>query len=178
MTTTTKAKTPALLVGTDAIGKAIAGITKRGAKLDADIQHCALSILAHVDQHGNITLVNQLYLGMPKGSRKAALTEWLLKFGKVQANTGDDKKTVPFLFDKTRTTNLDGAIESPWYDFKPDPVPDVSFDYYAMLMAVMAKGEKAASKGVEVKGLEFAQRIKAQLEEEMAAVEQAEKAGA
>lgn len=174
----TTIKVPTLLVGTAAIGKAITSITKRGAKLDADIQHCALSILAHVDQHRNITLVNQLYLGMPKGSRKAALTEWLLAFGKCKANEGDDKKTVPFLFDDTRKTNLEGAVERPWFDFKPDAAPDVSFDYYAMLMAVMAKGEKAASKGVEVKGLEFAQRIKAQLEEEMAAVEQAEKAGA
>ena len=160
------------------IDKQIALITKAGAKLDAFIQGTAVDVLEHYSEHSDTKLVNRLYLGMPKGARKAALTEWLLKFGKVQANTGDDKKTVPFLFDKTRTTNLDGAIESPWYDFKPDPVPDVSFDYYAMLMAVMAKGEKAASKGVEVKGLEFAQRIKAQLEEEMAAVEQAEKAGA
>lgn len=169
---------PKLLEGEGAISKAIASITTRGKKLDADIQHCALSILAHVEAHGNVTLVNDLYNGMPKGSRKAALTEWLLKFGKVVANTDPaSKKLKPFLHDKTRTTNLVGAVETPWFEFKPDVAPDVSFDYYAMLMAVMAKGEKAAGRnGVEIKGASFAAKVKEMLEAEMAEQEALAKA--
>lgn len=143
MTTTKTAKATTLLVGVAAITAAIGSITKRGAKLDADIQHCALSILAHVDQHNNVTLINDLYKGMPKGSRKAALSEWLLAFGKCKANEGADKKTVPFLYDGSKKTDMVHAAEKPWFDFKPDADPDQVFDFAKMLTSLLNKASKA-----------------------------------
>ncbi len=133
----------ALLTGAPAIQAAIKSITNRGAKLDADIQHCALSVLAHVDKHGNVTLINELYLGMPKGSRKAALAEWLMAFGKCKANEGADKKAVPFLYDGSKKTDLVLAAEKPWFEFKLDKAPDEVFDFAKALQALLNKAGKA-----------------------------------
>lgn len=65
------------------INKAIASIHTRGKKLDADIQTAGLSILNHANEHGDSTLADKLVLALPKGSRKLALTEWLLEIGRA-----------------------------------------------------------------------------------------------
>lgn len=121
----------------------IAVISKAGKKLDADIQLVGLSCLAHIEAHGDVRLFNRLYLAMPKGSRKTALTGWALAFGKLKANDGDNKKDVPFLYDKERVTNMVDAAQKPWYDFAPEKSPDEMFDVVGALNNLLRKAGKA-----------------------------------
>ena len=121
----------------------ITRITKAGKRLDGDIQAAGLGCLHHLDAHGDITLVNRLYLGLPQGVRKSAMTAWLLAFGKLAANTADSKKRVPFVYDKAKTTDLASASNNPWYKFSPDKEPDAVFDVRKALASLIARAGKA-----------------------------------
>ena len=145
MTKTTAPAAPVAALITDKaqFDAACASVAKRGAKLDADIQHLALSAISHLDEHKNPHFVNKLYLSLQAGARKSALAEWFLKYGKVAANTAAGKKELPFLLDKERTTDMAGGRLEPWFLCKPDAAPDEVFDIVAALRAVL---KKAAAK--------------------------------
>lgn len=138
-----------------AIEKAIASIHTRGKKLDADIQQCGLSVLVHIDKCGDITLFERLYASMPTGMRRNALVEWATQFGKLVVNLDDSsKKAKPFLFSKTKATNIEGAIEKPWYDCKPEKPVDEEFDFAAALTSLLNRAKKAQAEGKVIKGAE------------------------
>lgn len=149
-----------LITTAAAINKAIDSIARRGKKLDADIQHAGLSCLNHNQEHGDVTLLCNLFNAMPKGSRRNALAEWALKFGKVKLN--EDKSTakeLPFLFDKEGSTDLSGAAESPWYDCKPEKPLLEEFDFVSQYNALIKKATAAGQAGIPIKGAELMQRL-------------------
>ena len=119
----------------------VASISKRGAKLDADIQLAGLSALQRLAQHGDIGYVNRLYLGLHAGARKSALSAWLLAFGALVANTEEGKAEKPFVYSKDKTTDMAEAHANPWFEFKPDPAPDAVFDVQAALIALLKKAK-------------------------------------
>lgn len=122
----------------------IAKIAADSVMLDALIQETGLGCLNHVQEHGDVTLVNRLYSSLGRGHRKAALAEWLMQFGKVSANADSKtKKELPFLYDKAKTTNLVGAAETPWFEFKPEQTPDQLCDIAKLVAAIIAKASKA-----------------------------------
>lgn len=165
MTTSKTVKAPTLIVGKADIDKAILSIKTAGAKLDGKIQLAALSVLAHIEAHGDITVFESLYAAMPKGARKMALVEWAFKFGKLVANTDAKSKAVkPFLYAKDKVTNLDGGIAEPWFNFKPEAKPDQAFDFQAMLLALITKAEKRGADGKEVINAELMLKAKALIE--------------
>ena len=106
-----------LLKGTDAIQKAITSILIRGKKLDRDIHVAGVSCLQHIEEHGDVTLLNRLVEAMPKGSRVNALREWAECYGKVKFNN----ETRCFDHCKKSSTLLEDAIETSWVEFKPEP---------------------------------------------------------
>lgn len=116
-------------------------IAKRGKKLDADIQHAAMSAAHAVEKNGNVGYVNMLYLSMPAGSRKAALTDWLLKYAGVVANTEKGKAEMPFKYTKDKAVNLAGGAAEPWYDCAKDKEPDMVFDILAALESLIKKAK-------------------------------------
>ena len=124
------------------LNKAIDSIAARAKKMDMDIQVAGLSAVAHLEKTGDIGAVNRLFLALGKGHRKAALTEWLLKYSKVVANTGEDKKDKPFVYAKDKVTDLEAADAEPWYDCKPDADPDEVFDVQAAVAAIIKKASK------------------------------------
>lgn len=124
------------------LNKAIDSIAARGKKLDADVQVAGLSAMAHVDKTGDIGAVNRLYMALSAGTRKSAMTAWLLQYGRVVANTGEDKKEKPFVYAKDKGTDLEGADAEPWYNFKPDADPDEVFDVQAAVAALIKKASK------------------------------------
>lgn len=137
-----------------AIVLAIASIKTRGAKLDNDIQLTGLSILAHIQQHREVSLFGQLYDAMPKGSRKNALLKWAVAFGAISVNMDKDTcKAQPFLFNKERAdseagSNLQGATDKPWFTFKPEATPRDAFNLEATIKALqelLAKQVKAGT---------------------------------
>lgn len=156
------------------INKAIASIAARGKKLDSDIQTAGLSILNHVQEHGDSTLADKLVLALPKGSRKLALTEWLLAFGKLRIlskTNPDDASRIAggaiFAYDKTKHTDLESAAAKPWYDFKPEPDVLTAFDAQSAVQAVLTKLAKAQAGGLTIENrahaLEAAQKLVAAL---------------
>ncbi|UGL61105.1 hypothetical protein [Pseudomonas phage Eisa9] len=138
-----------------------------GKKLDDRIQLAGLSIINHIDKHGDITLVVGLMDALPKGARSSAMIEWLLAHAKLEQNIIDGKvsKDAPWLYAKGKATKMEAAIESPWYTFKPEKLDEPSFDFQAMLNALLSKATKAAAAGKEVKGADQLARIQLLLAE-------------
>ena len=122
------------------INKQIAIITRAGAKLDAFIQTTAVDVLTHYAEHCDTGLVNRLYNGMPKGSRKAALTEWLLAFCAVEANTNKaTAKDQPFVHSKDKTTDVEGGKAKMWYECRLDSKPADVFDFQKFVKVALRK---------------------------------------
>lgn len=134
------------------IVKAISSIDNRGKKLDKDIQECAVSILNHCKDNGEVSLVNKLWFAMPKGSRRNALAEWFLAFGAIEVNT--DKATMknhPFKHVKGGDYNIAEAQTKMWYDFKPEKALELEFDLNARLMQLFKQMDKASKDGANIK---------------------------
>lgn len=173
---------PAITVITDltALGKLIDGIKARGAKLDRDIHQAGVSALAHLKDHGDVGYCNRLFLALPKGARKAAMTSWLLAYGSLVANDKQDKATKPFVFAKDKETRVEAAIADPWFDHKPDPDPNQVFDLQVMLQAVLKKAQDKANAGKQVAHIELLAQVAALLavpEEEPAGEDEEQPSG-
>lgn len=131
------------------LDSAIKSIKGRAAKLDRDIQQAALSAIWHFGVRenekgeliGDVGFINRLYLALGKGARHVALTEWLLQFGGVEANTGQNKDTTKFIKCKGKRVDMEGATKTPWYDMKPSKEPDQVVDMLKVLMAAIKKGQ-------------------------------------
>ena len=122
------------------IDKQIALITKAGAKLDAFIQGTAVDVLQHYSEHSDTKLVNRLYLGMPKGARKAALTEWLLAFCAVVPNGNKaTAKDQPFIHSRDKVTDVEGGKDKMWYECKLDAKPADVFDFQKFVKQALKK---------------------------------------
>lgn len=136
-----------LLIGTAPITKELASIKTAAAKLDTRLQVVGMSILAHINEHHNITLFNQLLDSMGKGHRKTAMVEWALANGTISKNEVDGKldKEQPYKWDKSKTLNLLAAEDKPWFDFKPENLDD-TFDFQKMLMSLLNKAAKQENK--------------------------------
>lgn len=124
MTTKTKA---IVILDAKGIDAGITSIVKRGASLDALIQQVAVSVVAHIEEHGDITLANRLQVSMPAGSRSNALTAFLLATAKVKVRVLPQNatkamkeafKTQPFEFNREGKTDMEAALAKPWYEFK------------------------------------------------------------
>lgn len=101
------------------VDKMIVSIKGRGAKLDGDIHSTAMACLFHADTHGDITLMCRLLLAMPKSTRRNALAQWAVKFGKFTPNEDvNTMKERPLDYDKTKKTDFEAAQALPFWDFK------------------------------------------------------------
>ena len=110
-----------LITGSASITKAVESIARRGKSLDNDIHRAAVSLIAHVRDHGDTTLVVSLIKAMPRGSRVKGLVEWFNEFSPMTIEV--TKAGVAVELDKKRTSadsKIDEAIETPWYAFKKE----------------------------------------------------------
>lgn len=130
----------------DELNKLILSITAAGKKLDANIQLAGVSALHHLKAHGDIGFINRLYLAMPKGSRKTALASWYLAHGSLIPTTGEGKDQKPFSYTKDKETNVEAAMQDPWFSHKPDQNPDEAFDLQKAVHAII---KKASGKTLE-----------------------------
>jgi hypothetical protein len=147
--------------------KAIESIQKRGKVLDNDIHVAACSCIAIKGEQGDTMFINRLYLALSAGTRKQALTSWLLTYGGVIANDGSTataKTEQPFLHTKDKPVRLEEGKADPWYDHKPDPAPDQVFDVMALVQAVLKKAKTAQGKGTEMKHAELLAPLAAMVE--------------
>jgi hypothetical protein len=149
-----------LIKGNQAILAIISQIQASGKLLDDEIQLAAMSCINHIEEHGDITVACTLYLSMPKGARKAALSAWLMTYGKLEANTGLNKAVQPFTYAKNRSTDLEGGEANPWYGFKKDKAPDAVFNLTESIERLIARVEAAAKKGLTVEGIEAVESLR------------------
>lgn len=133
------------------VDKLIASIKGRGAKLDHDIHSAAMACLFHADKHGDITLMNRLLLAMPKSTRRNALAQWAVKFGKFKPSEDTAAQaTAPLAFDKSNSTDFDGAQAMPFWDFKNVKEGTTEWLFSNYIEGVMRTlGQKAAGSGPE-----------------------------
>lgn len=144
-------KTFKLVEGAANIQKLIVSVTTRGKKLENDLHVAAVSTLHHAGQHGDITLANRLLEGLPASTRKNALREWYLSFGKFKWN--EEEKALAY--DKTKQSLLDDAIATPFWEFKPEPAFK-PLDIAGSLMSFLNRVDSATAKGQELSAEELA----------------------
>lgn len=156
-----------------ALDKYISSISRAGKKLDEQIHIAAMSAIWHFGVRknaqgeliGDVGYINRLYLALGKGARHAALTEWFTRFGGVSANHDKkNNKQNPFVKDKGKVVDIEGAKAMPWYECKPSKAPDEVLDYYALILRAVNKQPKD---GQSVKGADFAAKISKLLAEEL-----------
>jgi len=143
------------------INKAITSIQGRGAKLDSDIHKAGVSVLVHASEHGDTTLADKIVLAMPKGGRKLALVEWMLAFGQLaKLDKVLDKEAIEagrlFKLDRTRKLDQQGAIDTAWTEFKPEPAVLDAFDAQAAVQSLLNRLSSATAKGLTVTNKEQA----------------------
>ena len=138
-----------------AIAAAISANAKAHAEVDAEWHAIGLSVMAHMAEHRDVSVVNNLvipmYMGLGKGARHAAMTEWLLTFLPVVANTDQATKgTLPFVFSKDKAKiepDFAMASEKPWYSMQKSPAPDQVFDLNKVVAGLFKKMTEAAAGG-------------------------------
>ena len=131
-----------------AIGLKIQSIAKRATTLRTDIQAVGIDIIRHIEEHGEVSLANQLYLAIGNGGHKAALGQWFLNYAKVSANSNPKTKDErPFLFKAEKVTDVESAMINKWYDAVKAPELDKLFDLHAAIEALLKKATKADSEG-------------------------------
>lgn len=151
------------ILDTAGMDKSLKLIASTGKKLDTLIQQVGVSALAHLKAHGDIVYVNRLFNNLPAGSRKSALTSWLLAHGAIIANTEgtkEEKALKPFLYTKDKVTNVEAAAADPWYDHTPDKKPDEVFDLQKALETLLKRATKAAQSGKMTGGADLLNKLR------------------
>jgi hypothetical protein len=122
----------------DDLNKQIDALNTSATKLQASYQDVGLMTLAHLAAHGDVGPVNRLVMGMPKGTRKLAMATWMLAHGAIKLNDDrDTRTTMAFKFDKTKKTDVEGAMASPWFDAAPPREISDTFDVQVAFKALL-----------------------------------------
>jgi hypothetical protein len=127
------------------LNKKIAALKKSNAKVRDDIQALGLVCLQHIEQHGDVTPLNNLYDALIK-TQHQAFAEWAFSFGKVSKNTNaKTKEAMPLAYDKSKKTDIKAATAKPWFDFADDKAKATAkaFDFQAAVMSLIKKAAAA-----------------------------------
>jgi hypothetical protein len=123
--------------------KEISLLTTNLKKVDNRIHTLAFSIVKHVDQHKEVSLINKLMQSMPKtGIKTNALKAY---FETVSRGAWDNDAKV-FKFDKTKQSDLKRAEKQPWHEFKAE-TERKAFDFGGELSRLLNKMIKACENG-------------------------------
>lgn len=117
---------------------AIADVNTTGKKLDNMIWVAAASIVAHIQEHREVSLANQLIDAMPKGSRVNALIAYF--DATSQAAYEVDAKT--FVFSRSKVTDQALAISKSWVEYKPEQ-PYGGTDLHALILKAIKSADTA-----------------------------------
>ena len=135
----------------------LAALKTKGKTMAARIHRAALSVLWHIDTYGDIRIADRLVDAVVAAKySEHAIKSWLVSFGKLSY---EDKK---FSYDKTKTTNLVGAKEHPFWKFTPE-APAKPLDLQSVLDSIMRqikKVKKAQEDGTEILHPELLEKLK------------------
>jgi hypothetical protein len=147
---------------------ALRAIAKNGAALDEAIQNAGLYALSQVAAHGQNGPANRLYLALPRGARKLALSQWFQAFGALVPNSdAATKEAQPFRVAKKKVTDVTAAANTPWYEFKREPHPSEEFDVLQAIVSQLKRAASAEASGKRIVHPEYLARIAAILPKEM-----------
>lgn len=130
------------------LNKAIDALGRKNQSVEAEIQTLGLACMAHTEQHGDTMPMNRL-MNVLRRTQHQAFMEWALAFGKFAKNNDKaTKASQPVVYDKTKTTDIEGATTKAWFMFADDKAAAIAkaFDFQAAMMALL---KKAASNGVD-----------------------------
>ena len=135
----------------------LASLKTKGKTMAARIHRAALSVLWHIDTYGDIRIADRLVDAVVAAKySEHAIKSWLVSFGKLSY---EDKK---FSYDKTKTTNLVGAKEHPFWKFTPE-APAKPLDLQSVLDSIMRqikKVKKAQEEGTEILHPELLEKLR------------------
>lgn len=126
----------------------IDSIKRRGKQIDADIHVCAVSALAHAQEHGDVSLCTRLANAMPKSGRRKALIHWFSTFGPVQYH----EKKLAFGMLKGQSLakhngfDIEGAEGMPFWELTPEKNPKPT-TFEGILAYVEKKVQKMQEEG-------------------------------
>ncbi|QXP44098.1 hypothetical protein [Stappia phage SI01] len=101
------------------INAAIAGIARRGNKLQADMHRVACSVLQHLGKTKDIRVTLAFIEAMPEMSRVNSLKAWLEAYGPIRFATPEERKegAPAATFVKDKPTQLGVAMGKPFWKF-------------------------------------------------------------
>lgn len=73
-----------IIQGSSKLSALVNVIAKSSAKLDATIHQALVSILVHIRDHGDTTLLTKLFSVLPKGSRLKSYFDWCERFAPLK----------------------------------------------------------------------------------------------
>lgn len=119
----------------------------RNENLERDIQDLGLACIEHLEHGNNGPMCN--LMNVLRRTQHQAFMEWALAFSMCRKNADKaTKDSQPVVYDKSRITDLEGAIAKPWFmfaDSKEDAVKK-AFDFQAAVMQLL---KKAAANGTD-----------------------------
>jgi hypothetical protein len=151
--------------------KAIKAASVKAKAMDTEWQRLALSAVHFFAEHGQVGIINMVYTSLGKGARHQAMTQWLTTFAGVKPNSNKDTKgRVPFVKDKDKLVDLEGATAHNWFDMAPSKAPDEVIDFYALILKAAKRTPK---EGQQTAHSDFREKVLA-----LATAYDAEQAGA
>lgn len=85
--------------------------------------------------------VNRLLAGMPLGSNRNAMGQWLLTYGALKVSTEANRKDAPLAYDKTKKTDPEAAWADHWTGFAPQKPIEEEFDLQKALHGALTRAK-------------------------------------
>lgn len=103
------------------------------------VQELAVQCLLNHDIANNPALCNKMIVDMPRGIKKQSLADWFCKFGTLQVNPNAAlRKDVPLVYDRKKTMDIEGAMQTAWFDVNPTPDVIADLDIGKRIQALLA----------------------------------------
>jgi hypothetical protein len=92
----------------------IGSVARRGNALDVAVHRAGCDVLAHVDKHSDVRMVDRLLEGVPNIAQRRQLRAWFAAFGPVDFVGGNAK------YRRGATTALGKAMHKPFWSFEAE----------------------------------------------------------
>lgn len=103
------------------------------------VQELAVQCLLNHGVANNPALCNKMIVEMPRGIKKQSLADWFCKFGTLQINPNAAlRKDVPLVYDKKKKMDVEGAMQTAWFDVNPTPDVIADLDIGKRIAALLA----------------------------------------
>lgn len=134
-----------LIKGADNLNAAIKAVQETGQTYQKSVHQLAVSILYHVGEHGDTTVVKRFIEAMPESTRSNGLRAWFEHFGPVKFDRDAPSGTEVVQFVRGKPALIGDADAKPFWKFKAhEGKPYEALDMEKWLTSVIKKLEKDA----------------------------------